>query len=116
VNDTIPGAVRGAASSGSNYSDFYFGGLPGAGGLLRSAEERFGAERFQRFWSSSAPADEAFEAAFGVRMGTFMRDNARSYGWTMRRPPMSLASVSFTMALIIALIVLSARNAQRRTA
>jgi len=43
-----------------------------AGYLLADLEEEFGAERFQAFWTSEAPVDEAFESAFGAPVGQWM--------------------------------------------
>ena len=40
--------------------------------ILADLEREFGAEKFQRFWTSDAPVDQAFEAAFGIEAGTWM--------------------------------------------
>lgn len=47
---------------------------PGEGGLLADMEMEFGSERFQRFWKSREPVEQAFEAAFGVSLGKWVLD------------------------------------------
>lgn len=42
--------------------------------ILADLEREFGAESFHRFWTSDAPVDQAFEAAFGIEAGTWMVD------------------------------------------
>ena len=40
--------------------------------IVADLEEEFGTEAFRAFWTSERPVAEAFEAAFGVDMGTWM--------------------------------------------
>lgn len=43
-------------------------------GLVVDMEREFGPERFQRFWKSPRPVDQAFEAAFGVGLGEWVQE------------------------------------------
>lgn len=70
-----------AWSVGAFIGNRYFGSgiMDGEGSMLADLEGEFGAERFQEFWRSPNDVERAFQAAFGVPLGEWVR------GWVRAR-------------------------------
>lgn len=87
---------------------------PGEGGLLADMEKEFGSERFQRFWKSPEPVEQAFEAAFGVSLGQWVIDWSEArYGRTTIGSRLKLETIFLSlifMGLFAGLAVATARG------
>lgn len=85
-------------------------------GLLSEWEATFGPEPFARFWTSSAPVPEAFEAAFGVPLGDWVLGWAERHGVVYRAgPSLPWSSVWTSMLALAALAgVATAAGLRRR--
>jgi hypothetical protein len=69
--------------------------------LFQDLERQFGPERFARFWNSDADVSHAFEAAFDVAPGVWVRGWARSY---YVKQPTVLAGFGHWAATIVTLL------------
>ena len=83
--------------------------------LLASLEAEFGPDRFAQFWSSTLPVPDAFEAAFGVSLESWLhRWTDTWYNRYEAGPRMAGSTWLMTLALIAALLGASWALARRR--
>lgn len=80
--------------------DFYMPRIaPGEARLLADMEREFGPERFQRFWQSPQPVEQAFEAAFGIALGEWI------VGWSEARyGPLTIGSRMKLETILLSLL------------
>lgn len=73
-------------------------------GLVYEWEAEFGTDAFARFWTSSEPIPEAFEAAFGVPLGAWVYEWAGRHGDVYRAgPSLPWGSVGWSLLALTAL-------------
>src|SRR2546430_17061892 len=83
--------------------------------LVAQAEADFGAERFGKFWRSSASVPVAFENAFGERIDDFASQLLRANeGSRSAGPRLELITVILSLATIVALAVATSLITNRR--
>ena len=87
---------------------------PGERTLLVKLERDFGPERFQRFWTSGAPFEAAFQEAFGVELGAWVRDSLRPFGEISRGARIGGTSVLLTLLFLAACLGAALTTAHRR--
>lgn len=84
--------------------------------FLSDMVESLGYDRFQAFWSSDAPLDEAFAAATGIPLGRWTADWARrTIGSAKVGPWPGRASTAIALAVTFMFAVAGAFIASRRT-
>ena len=84
-------------------------------GLLYEWEAAFGPDAFARFWTSSAPVPEAFEAAFGVPLGAWvLRWVERHSGLYRAGPSLPWSSLGWSLLGLAALAGVSTAAGMRR--
>jgi len=98
-----PGVVYSGRSWSYGYR--YGDGLgPAAAEYLGDMVGRFGRERFQRFWTSDAPFEEAFREAMGVPLDEWTMEWARTYVGAPRTAghvPWGSAVLSLALAAVV---------------
>ena len=71
--------------------------------LLFDLEHDFGEERFEQFWKSELPVEDAFETAFGIEAGEWMRQwSIHHYGPVDGGPRPSFALAGFSLLFMLA--------------
>jgi hypothetical protein len=91
---------------------FRVGGLPD---LLSNLESWHGPDRFQRFWSSDRPVEEAFREAFGETPGEWVMEFERSLARVEPNGPgIPLTGLILTLVTLLGLTGLVALVAGRR--
>ena len=84
-------------------------------GLLYEWEAAFGPDAFARFWTSSAPVPEAFEAAFGVPLGAWMLRWVERHSELYRAgPSLPWGSVGWSLLGLAVLAGMSTAAGMRR--
>jgi hypothetical protein len=98
------------------YSYRYGHGLgPAAQEYLGDMVGRFGRERFERFWTSDAPLEEAFEEAMGMPLDQWTMQWARTYiGVPRTAGQLPWGSAVLSLVLAAALVGGAGLYAQRR--
>lgn len=72
----------------------------GEGALLAKVEEDFGPERFERFWRSELPFQEAFEQTFDVQLGDWVYDWVQPLGHLRAGARLNAVSILLTLLLV----------------
>jgi len=85
--------------------------------ILAELEAEYGPEVFRRFWKSEDEVGEAFQAAFGVDAGTWMRDWVQSEVGSYRSGPLpTRGALSTSLLTLMALSGIACAIAMRRRA
>ena len=83
--------------------------------LLYDWEARYGSDAFSRFWTSSEPVPQAFEAAFGEPLGEWVRDWAGQHvGLYRAGPSLPWSSVWTSLLAMAALAAVATAAGMRR--
>lgn len=109
------------SSNGTNQFSFYLPQQasnlgPYDGWLVSEMARSLGPERFEAFWKSNAPVPEAFQAAAGQDLDSWIRDwGRRVYGSISTGPGVPLSSIlagllTFGLAMLIAISIARRRR------
>jgi hypothetical protein len=109
------------ASNGTNQFSFYLPSQvsnlgPYDGWLVSEMARSLGVERFEAFWKSSAPVPEAFQAAAGQDLDSWIRDwGRRVYGSIDTGPGVPVSAIfagmlAFGLAMLIAISIARRRR------
>ena len=109
-----PQSIYGLPDSARQVTEWDTRLAPGERTLLVKLERDFGAERFQRFWTSDKPFEEAFQEAFGVELGAWVRDALTPFGEISRGARVGGTSVLLTVLFLGACLGAALATAQRR--
>lgn len=85
---------------------------PGEDRMLGDLARQYGVQRFTKFWKSTEPVDRAFQAAFGLSAGAWVKDWAQArygrYDAGSRMSALTVALSLLTLGLFAGLAVLAA--------
>ncbi len=109
-----PGMIYGEPDSAEHFSEWDTRLGPGERTLLAHLEKDFGAQRFERFWTSDKPFEGAFEEAFDTSLGAWVRDFLEPYGNISRGARLGGDSVLLTALLLGICVGLALMTSQRR--
>jgi hypothetical protein len=111
---TNPRTIYGIPDSALHVTEWDTRLAPGERTLLIKLERDFGPERFQRFWTSNQPFEEAFQEAFGVELGAWVRHSLQSFGQISRGARVGGTSVVLTVLFLGACLGAALATAHRR--
>lgn len=83
--------------------------------MVANLEKEFGADKFEKFWRSDKPVDQAFNAAFGVSLDAWVRTWGRArYGTEPSGPRMDFATLLLSLLSVGILMGIALLIVQRR--